>query len=194
MEPASAQVIEKPPETAQLILTAIEQSVLFKNCGKEDFAMLVEAFAPVSFEKGAQVITQVSRGRCQSKHPVQAEELVCKGSDDVHLMVQETSKRSANTKPSRSASAGQKNCRVFATPSPSFQFARLNKEQKRKRTCPATLGLCFCPTIRLEHRKRKSIGIGLCWSVGLDSTERVGLSRCSRNQGKVMRNFSQPPE
>lgn len=55
----SSQVIPKPQATAQLILTAIEQSVLFKNCGKEDFTMLVEAFAPVSFPKGAQVITQV---------------------------------------------------------------------------------------------------------------------------------------
>lgn len=53
------QVIPKPEATAQLILTAIEHSVLFKNCGKEDFTMLVEAFAPVSFPKGSQVITQV---------------------------------------------------------------------------------------------------------------------------------------
>lgn len=61
------QVIPKPEATAQLILTAIEQSVLFKNCGKEDFTMLVEAFAPVSFPKGAQVITQVNKRRAGTK-------------------------------------------------------------------------------------------------------------------------------
>eukprot|EP00752_Nemacystus_decipiens_P011818 g10487.t1 len=55
-------VIPKPEATAQLILTAIEQSVLFKNCGKEDFSMLVEAFAPVSYPKGTQVITQNEKG------------------------------------------------------------------------------------------------------------------------------------
>lgn len=58
------QVIEKPPETGDLILKAIEHSILFKNCGKGDLAQLVEAFAPVNFPEGAQVITQVKHSRC----------------------------------------------------------------------------------------------------------------------------------
>lgn len=53
------QIIPKPEATTELILKAIKESVLFKNCGKEDFATLVEAFAPYSCEAGTQVITQV---------------------------------------------------------------------------------------------------------------------------------------
>ncbi|CAM9460410.1 unnamed protein product, partial [Hapterophycus canaliculatus] len=56
------QVIPKPEEISKLILAAIQQSVLFKNCGKEDFSMLVEAFSPVNFDKGVQVITQNEKG------------------------------------------------------------------------------------------------------------------------------------
>lgn len=55
------QVIEKPDATRDLILKAIEASVLFKSCGAGDLAQLVEAFAPVSFAEGTQVITQVRR-------------------------------------------------------------------------------------------------------------------------------------
>ena len=54
------QAIPKPHDTNELILHAIEQSILFKNCGIEDLETLAEAFAPVHLDKGAQVITQVN--------------------------------------------------------------------------------------------------------------------------------------
>ncbi|CAM9582066.1 unnamed protein product, partial [Scytosiphon promiscuus] len=62
VEPYEHVVIPKPDEITELILAAIQQSVLFKNCGKDDFSVLVEAFAPVSFDKGTQVITQNEKG------------------------------------------------------------------------------------------------------------------------------------
>ncbi|CAM9896563.1 unnamed protein product [Ectocarpus sp. 6 AP-2014] len=61
-EPYKHVIIPKPEATAELILEAIKQSVLFKNCGTEDFATLVEAFGPVSCEAGTQVITQHEKG------------------------------------------------------------------------------------------------------------------------------------
>eukprot|EP00904_Undaria_pinnatifida_P012131 jgi/Undpi1/8048/HiC_scaffold_24.g10520.m1 len=61
-ESSVAPAIPKPHDTNELILHAIEQSILFKNCGIEDLETLAEAFAPVHLDKGAQVITQNEEG------------------------------------------------------------------------------------------------------------------------------------